>query len=113
MAAELAASRPSMALATGPDTVRAFRAADRNLPIIMVGASEIPVELGLIDSFARPGGNVTGLAVGHPQLATKRLQLLAEVVLGLASVAVVSDATGGPWEENPKYPVPYGPRPAT
>jgi putative ABC transport system substrate-binding protein len=53
----------------------------------MVGASEIPVELGLIESFARPGGNVTGLAAGHPQLATKRLQFLGEVVPGLARVA--------------------------
>lgn len=102
---ELAASRPSMALAASPDVVRAFRAADRNLPIIMVGASEIPVELGLIDSFARPGGTVTGLAAGYPQLATKRLELLKEVVTDLARVAVLGDANGGPWEDNPKYPL--------
>jgi putative tryptophan/tyrosine transport system substrate-binding protein len=105
LAADVAASRPAMALATDPVSVRALRAADGHLPIVMVGASEIPVELGLIESFARPGGSVTGLAYGHPQLATKRLQLLREVVPGLARVAVLGDANVVPWEANPKYPL--------
>src|SRR5262249_39830608 len=101
----VAASRPALALATDPVSVRALRAADGHLPIVMVGGSEIPVELGLIESFARPGGTVTGLAYGHPQLATKRLQLLGEVVPGLARVAVLGDANVVPWESNPKYPL--------
>ena len=105
LAAEVAASRPAMALATDPVSIRALRAADGHLPIVMVGASEIPVELGLIESFAHPGGSVTGLAYGHPQLATKRLQLLGEVVPGLARVAVLGDANVVPWESNPKYPL--------
>ena len=105
LAAEVAASRPAVALAGDPVSVRALRDADGTLPIVMVGASEIPVELGLIESFARPGGSVTGLAYGHPQLATKRLQLLGEVVPGLARVAVIGDANVVPWESNPKYPL--------
>lgn len=105
LAADVAASRPAMALANDPVSVRALRAADGKLPIVMVGASEIPVELGLIASFARPGGTVTGLVAGYPQLATKRLQLLVEVVPGLARVAVLGDANVVRWESNPKYPL--------
>lgn len=106
LAAEVAASRPAVALAGDPVSVRALRDADGALPIVMVGASEIPVELGLIESFARPGGTVTGLAYGHPQLATKRLELLAEAVPGLARVAAIGEVRGAiPFEANPKYPL--------
>lgn len=70
----------------------------------MVGASEIPVELGLVASLAQPGGNVTGLTIGGGlELPGKRLQLLQSTVPGLSRVAVLADATGTPFESSPKF----------
>ena len=68
----------------------------------MAGASEVPVERGLIASFARPGGNVTGLTFGTPELAGKRLQLLKEAVPGLARAAFINDPAISPSAANPK-----------
>jgi putative ABC transport system substrate-binding protein len=63
----------------------------------MVGVGPDPVEAGLIESLARPGGNVTGLTNLGPELGGKRLELLKEAVPKLARVAVLYDpvAPGG------------------
>jgi putative tryptophan/tyrosine transport system substrate-binding protein len=59
---------------------RAAKAATQTVPIVMV-ASTNPVEAGLVESFARPGGNVTGLTVdAGPEINGKRLQLLKELL---------------------------------
>ena len=55
----------------------------------MVGVGNDPVEAGLIESLARPGGNVTGLTNLSGKLAGKRLELLKEAVPKLARVAVL------------------------
>jgi putative ABC transport system substrate-binding protein len=52
----------------------AARKATSTIPIVMVAAD--PVGLGLVDSLARPGGNVTGLSYFNEQMIAKRLQLL-------------------------------------
>ena len=57
----------------------------------MVGAGTDPVEAGLIESLARPGGNVTGLTNLTGELGGKRLELLKEAVPKLARVAVLYD----------------------
>jgi putative tryptophan/tyrosine transport system substrate-binding protein len=101
LAAELVRLGVSAIVAVDPTTVRAAQQASDTIPIVMAGASEIPVERGLIAGLARPGGNVTGLTYGTPDLPAKRLQLLREVVPDLARVAFIG---GEPEliEANPK-----------
>ncbi len=70
-------------------TVAARRAKDvtKAIPIIMVSGD--PVETGLVVSLARPGGNITGLATFSPELSTKRLEVLKEIVPKVQRVAVL------------------------
>jgi putative tryptophan/tyrosine transport system substrate-binding protein len=76
----------------------AARNATNTTPIVMAATgSGDPVELGLIRSFARPGGNVTGLVLRTNELAGKRLELLKETVPALARVALL-------WNRNPLSP---------
>ncbi len=76
-------------VAGGARTVRAAKNATKTIPIVMVGQGVDPVEAGLVDSLARPGGNVTGLTNLGPELGGKRLELLKEAVPKLARVAVL------------------------
>jgi putative tryptophan/tyrosine transport system substrate-binding protein len=72
--------------------IQAAKQATRTIPIVM-GVSGDPVKTGLVESLARPGGNVTGLSLLTPDLAPKRLELLKEAVPTLARVAVLWNAT--------------------
>jgi ABC-type uncharacterized transport system substrate-binding protein len=63
--------------------------ATHTIPIVMIGLGD-PVGTGLVDSLARPGGNVTGMSMMHPELAAKRLALLKEAVPGISRVLVLS-----------------------
>ena len=74
---------------TGP--TRAAKNATKTIPIVMTGLGANPVEAGLVDSLARPGGNVTGLTSLSRELGGKRLELLKEAVPKLARVAVLYD----------------------
>jgi putative ABC transport system substrate-binding protein len=65
--------------------------ATSTIPIVMVTTQD-PVATGLIDNLARPGGNVTGLALLTRELSGKRLELLKEVVPGKLSVGVLGEA---------------------
>jgi len=78
-------------VAGGVPTVRAAKNATKTIPIVMVGGGIDPVEAGLIDSLARPGGNITGLTLLSRELSGKRLELLKEAVPIVASVAVLFD----------------------
>jgi putative ABC transport system substrate-binding protein len=60
----------------GPGPALAARAATQQIPIVMGTSGVNPVELGLVASFARPGGNVTGLTLMQKELSEKRLDLL-------------------------------------
>ena len=104
LAAELVQLNASIIVAADPGGVRAAQRASEATPIVMAGASEIPVELGLIASLARPGGTVTGLTYGSPTLPAKRLQLLKDAVPNLARVAFLTDANIASIETHPKVP---------
>jgi len=75
--------------AGGAPLVQAAKNATKTIPIVMVGQGVDPVEAGLIDSLARPGGNITGLTLLTVELGGKRLELLKEAVSKIARVAVL------------------------
>jgi putative ABC transport system substrate-binding protein len=96
LAAEVVSLKPDLILAVGNRQVSAAKEATRTIPIVMVNIVD-PVEWGLIASYARPGGNVTGLtwtATAGLETGGKNLQLLKEVVPTLSRVAVLSDPAG-------------------
>jgi ABC-type uncharacterized transport system substrate-binding protein len=78
-------------VAGGLRWVRAAKNATKTIPIVMTGGGEDPVEAGLIESLARPGGNVTGITLLDTELGGKRLELIKEAVPKLARVAVLYD----------------------
>jgi putative tryptophan/tyrosine transport system substrate-binding protein len=91
IAAELVRFKVDIIVVAGGNTlIRAVKSATKTIPIVMTGGSD-PVEAGFVDSLARPGGNVTGLALLLNELAGKRLELLKEAVPKLARVAVLHD----------------------
>jgi putative ABC transport system substrate-binding protein len=78
-------------VAGGEGTIRAAKNATKTIPIVMVGAGADPVEAGLVESLARPGGNVSGFTNFNRQLGGKRLELLKEAIPKLVRVAVLYD----------------------
>ena len=69
------------------DTLAA-KTATTDIPIVMAAAGD-PVATGIVQSLARPGGNVTGLSQMSPELSGKRLELLKEIAPKISSVAVL------------------------
>jgi putative ABC transport system substrate-binding protein len=80
-------------VAGGSAPIRAAKNATKTIPIVMGGTPNDPVEAGLVDSLARPGGNVTGVTNLSRELGGKRLELLKEAVPKVARVAVLYDPT--------------------
>jgi putative tryptophan/tyrosine transport system substrate-binding protein len=68
--------------------VSAAMAATRTIPIVMVHGA--PLQMGAIDSLARPGGNVTGLSMMDAEIGGKRVQLLRELIPNLGRIAVLA-----------------------
>jgi putative ABC transport system substrate-binding protein len=89
LAAELVRLQPDVIVTWGTPAATAAKRATQTIPIVMAAAAD-PVGSGLVASLARPGGNVTGLSAHNAELEGKRLQLLQEVVPGLARAAVLS-----------------------
>jgi putative ABC transport system substrate-binding protein len=97
LAAELLRLKVDIIVAAAGDiTIRAAKNATKTIPIVMTGSGVDPVRAGLVESLARPGGNVTGLTRLSRELGGKRLELLKEAVPKLSRVAVLYDpATPG------------------
>jgi len=92
---EILAVKPEVIVIDGARVVRAFRERTVATPIVTAVVSD-PVASGFIASFARPGGNVTGMAFQDAELITKRAELLKELVPGLARVALLNDPGARP-----------------
>ncbi len=90
LAAELVKLKVDIIVAPTTGGAQAAQRATRTIPIVMGFVSD-PVALGLVANLARPGGNITGVAVPTPEIAGKRLQLLREVAPTVARIAVLSD----------------------
>jgi len=90
LAAELVSLKVDLIMVMTTPAALAAKAATNTIPIpiLFVGAHD-PVGTGLATSLARPGGNVTGLATLFPELSTKRLELLKELVPRMSHVAVL------------------------
>jgi putative ABC transport system substrate-binding protein len=88
LAAALAALGPDVILADTASPIRAAQKAAPNTPII--GASmSYPIEQGLVASFSRPGGNVTGIASQVEDMDTKTLELMLEIIRDAKSVGLL------------------------
>ena len=88
LAAELIRSKPDVIIAFGGDVAPFAKQATATIPIVMITSAD-PVEGGLVSSFARPGGNVTGVTLVASELAGKRLQFLKEAAPAVTRVAVL------------------------
>jgi putative tryptophan/tyrosine transport system substrate-binding protein len=92
LAAELVRLKVDVIVAAGGVlTIRPAMNATKTIPIVMVGGGADPVKEGLVESLARPGGNVTGTTRLGGELGGKRLELLKEAVPKLVRVAVPYD----------------------
>jgi putative ABC transport system substrate-binding protein len=96
--AELIRLKMDVIVAPGDLIPRAAKALTTTVPIVMVTSTD-PVGEGLVQSIARPGGNVTGLtlAVG-PEIEAKRLQLLREALPGVSRVAYLGSKEDKDWQ---------------
>jgi putative ABC transport system substrate-binding protein len=81
----------TIVIAGGEGWIRAAKNVTQTIPIVMTGTGSDPIEEGLIQSLARPGGNVTGITNLNRELGGKRLELMKEAVPKVARVAVIYD----------------------
>ncbi len=94
VAAELARRKVDVLLASGLPAIVAAKHATTVIPIVFAATGGDPVADGLVASLARPGGNLTGLTIGPPELEGKRLELLKEASPGLSRVAALVNPAG-------------------
>jgi putative ABC transport system substrate-binding protein len=95
LVAEVVRLKVDVLVATFSAAIRAAKQTTKTIPIVMVTLQD-PVATGIVDSLARPGGNITGLTRLGRDLSEKRLELLTEVVPGTSRVGVLLD-TGHTW----------------
>jgi ABC-type uncharacterized transport system substrate-binding protein len=88
LAAELVRRRVAIIIGSGGPASEAVARATTTIPIVFLVAED-PVKLGLVASLARPGGNATGVNFFSAELASKRLELLRELVPGAVRVGVL------------------------
>jgi putative tryptophan/tyrosine transport system substrate-binding protein len=90
IAAEFVRFKVDVIVTSGTALVIAAKQATSIIPIVFATAGD-PISAGVVENLGRPGGNVTGLSLQQPDLATKRLELLREVVPGLRQLAVIAN----------------------
>lgn len=94
LATELVRMKVDALVAVGGASVHAAQRATSTIPIVM-GFSGDPVAAGFVESYARPGANLTGLTFLSSELAGKRLEMLKQIVPGASRIAVLT---------NPEHP---------
>lgn len=96
LAADLVRLNVNAIVASTPPAVRAAKQATETIPIVMAAVAD-PVAMGFISSFARPGGNITGVSMMLPELVGKQLELLKEILPKVSRVALLGNPA------NPNY----------
>ena len=91
LAAELVAAKVDLILAPLNDEIQAARKATSTIPVVMMYGTA-PVEVGLIASLARPGGNVTGTTTNAPELSGKMIEVVRDAVPRLRRLTSLADA---------------------
>ena len=91
---ELVQQKVDVIVAANHVAIRAAKEATKTIPIVIISSVD-PVAAGFVESFAHPGGNITGLANLGRDLSAKRVELLKEVLPRMTRVAILWDA-GGP-----------------
>jgi putative ABC transport system substrate-binding protein len=104
LADELVRLNVNVIVTPGSNDTRAAKSATKTIPIVFLGAVSDPVSLGLVDSLAHPGGNVTGFTTIGSVLAGKRLEILKETVPKLTRVAMLwnpaNEGSAQVWKES-------------
>ncbi|HXV82104.1 MAG TPA: ABC transporter substrate-binding protein [Candidatus Binatia bacterium] len=98
LAADLVQLRVDLIVVVGGPPALEAKKATTTIPIVMVLGGD-PVRAGLVASLAQPGGNITGLASLAPELITKRLEILKDVVPKLTRVGLLRSTGGNPGRE--------------
>jgi putative ABC transport system substrate-binding protein len=98
-AKELVSLAPDVILAAGTAALMVLAQETKTIPIIFVSVSD-PVELNFVTSLSHPGGNITGFANFEPTMGGKWLELLKEMVPGVARVAFIFNPTTAPISES-------------
>jgi ABC-type uncharacterized transport system substrate-binding protein len=92
IAAEFVQRKVDVIVTSGTGMVLAAKQTTSVIPIVFAATGD-PVSTGLVASLPRPGGNVTGLSIQQTDVATKRVELLREVVPGLGRLAIMANVT--------------------
>jgi putative ABC transport system substrate-binding protein len=92
LAAELVRLKVDVIVTQGTPAAAAAKNATSTIPIIMSGGTD-PVATGLVQSLARPGGNITGVTIMNEELAGKRLELLKETSPKVSRLGVLWNST--------------------
>ncbi len=93
LAADLVGRQVSVIVALSTGAARAAKAATQTIPVAFVIGAD-PVELGLVTSFDRPGGNITGIVALNNVLVPKQLDILHELVPTATTIAMLVDPRG-------------------
>ena len=95
MAADLIARKAVVIVVVGPEALRAASAASTTTPIVALDLESDPIDSGFVASYARPGGNITGVFLDFPDFSKKWLEALKEAVPKISSVGILWDPSSG------------------